>query len=561
MLTQHILFTSHSICDRSWELRSTKVADASNIIEILMRSRELSQNFFDISLKNTMPDPFIFKDMKQIIRKLTEAILKKRPIAILGDYDVDGISSTALFIKFLKHVNATYSYYIPNRFTDGYGFNTNVLDKFRDSLIVAVDCGSSALNELQYAYENGIDLVVIDHHDMNSIPENSVIANPHRPDESNNYRYLCAAGLSFICIVGINRELRNSNFYITIQEPKIVDYLDIVTLATICDVVPLIGLNRVFVQRGLKVIAEKKNIGISAIMKFSQTDHITAESIGFFLGPRLNAAGRLASADISLELLICDNASIAHQLAKQLDSLNKERQDLDQMILSEAEAMINQSSKIICVAKADWHSGVIGIVAGRLKEKFGKPAIVITGNDGGLWRASCRSTKNIDISQIIQRGIKAGIIDHGGGHPAAGGFSIEQEKIDSLKYFLEKQDICLEKEPFIADCIVENPSLQLVQNMQLLEPFGAANEYPKFIVRDMLLINFQIVKELHLSAIFQTKNGQKIKTISFKSAGSALHKAFEQNIGHRFDLLGTLSINHWNGNSSINLQIYDAILR
>lgn len=547
-----------SSTDRIWNIKNEIYATSENIVDVLLENRGMSHDIFDVSLKNTMPDPYVFVDMQRAVERVVKAVEEKQPIAILGDYDVDGISSTAIFVKFFKQIGAEHDYMIPHRVEDGYGLNTKNIDKFRDCLIIAVDNGATALKELAYAYSLGIEIVVIDHHEMLTIPENTIVVDPFRPDDFCEYRYLCAAGLVMMAVIGINRLLRQRGFYQNIQEPNLNEYLDLVALATICDVMPLIGLNRAFVKVGLRLIENRKNIGIYTMMKMSSYPvEINSESIGFFFGPRLNAAGRLDSASISLKLLITDDANEAEILAAKLEQLNEERKKLDQTIIKFAEKQADFSQKFICAWGEGWHEGVIGIVAGRLKEKYNKPTIVISCKSD-ICQASCRSTVDVDISKIIQQGIERQLILSGGGHAIAGGFLISQNKIADFVEFLKAYDLPeIQPKEFSVDCRVlgDNLDFEFVEKLNTLEPFGECNARPRFVIENVFLESIRIIKEQHIS--LSLKNLPKIRAISFKSVGTSIEDIIANKVGEFCSLLGTVSFSCWREQKYISLILED----
>lgn len=547
-----------SSTDRIWNIKSDIRATSENIIDILLENREISRDILDVSLKNTMPDPYVFVDMQRAVERIVRAIEEKQPVAILGDYDVDGISSTAILVKFFKQIGVKYDYVIPHRVEDGYGLSTKNIDKFRDCLIITVDNGTTALKELAYAYSLGIEIVVVDHHEMSVIPENTIVVNPYRPDDCCEYKYLCAAGLVMMFVIGINRLLRQRGFYRSVQEPNLNKYLDLVALATICDVMPLIGLNRAFVKAGLRLIEKKENVGIYTMMKMSSYPvEINSESIGFFFGPRLNAAGRLDSASTSLKLLITDDANEAGILAAKLEQLNEERKKLDQAIMKFAEKQADFSQKFICTWGEGWHEGVIGIVAGRLKEKYNKPAIVISCKSD-VCQASCRATANVDISKIIQKGIEKQLILSGGGHAVAGGFLIAQNKISDFVEFLKGYDFpeVLPKE-FTVDCRVlgENLDDRFVEQVSMLEPFGECNERPYFVIENVVIESIKIIKDQHVSV--SLKGLPKVRIISFKSVGTAVGETLANMVGKVCNLLGTVSFSYWRNQRYISLILED----
>ena len=548
-----------SVLGNVWNIKTQEKVDENNIVDVLLKNRGYSQDFMNATMKNTMPDPYSFIDMEKAIDRIYEAITKKQRIAILGDYDVDGISSTCIFLKFFKEIGVNCVYTIPNRMDEGYGLNISNIEKYKDYLIIAVDCGSSSIDELNYARENNIDVVVIDHHTMNCIPEGAVaIVNPHRPDESDEFKYLCATGLVFMCVVGFNRLLKQKGFYKN-NAPQLMDYLDLVALATVCDVVELKGLNRAFVINGLEIIRMKKNLGIRELLALRDKSEVNAETIAFFIGPNLNAGGRLESADIGVKLLTTDNSTEAKQLALDLFNLNKERQEIESLMVEESVSMIDKDLKYICVFNPDWHVGVIGIVAGRLKEKYNKPAIVICCDKNGLGKASCRSIEGVDISKIVKKGIDAKVISSGGGHAMAAGFSLPVENIPSLCEFL-KSEIQYDPKPktFDVDAIVNlsDLSLDFVKKMDQLSPFGQGNPSPVFVISGVKIICSRILKDQHISVMLSDDFGNKLKGISFRCVGTALEDVLS-NTSKKLKILGELCISVWKDKQSLNLLIRD----
>ena len=549
-----------SLSSNVWNIKTTEKVDESNIVDVLLKNRGYSQDFMNSTMKNTMPDPYSFIDMEKAVERIYEAIVNKQPIAILGDYDVDGISSTCIFLKFFKDIGVDCVYAIPNRMDEGYGLNIPNIERYKNHLIIAVDCGSSSAYELNYAKENNIDVVVIDHHAMNCVPEGAVaIVNPHRPDESDDFKYLCAAGLVFMCVVGLNRLLKRKDFYRNIATPQLMDYLDLVALATVCDVVALKGLNRAFVINGLQIILMKKNLGIREVLALRDKSEINAETIAFFIGPSLNAGGRLETADIGVKLLTTDNPAEAKQLSLKLFNLNKKRQEIESLMVEESLSMIDENLNHICVFNPDWHVGVIGIVAGRLKEKYNKPTIVICCDKNGVGKASCRSIEGIDISQIVKKGIDAGIISSGGGHALAAGFSLPVENIPLLQKFL-RAEMHYDSKPktFDVDAIIDlsDLSLDFVKKTEELAPFGQGNSSPIFVISDAKIVCSRILKDQHISVMLSDDSGNTLKGISFRCMGTALEDALLSS-QNKLKFLGELCISTWNNTRSVNFLIRD----
>lgn len=551
-----------SLTDKTWQIKSEDVpSDTERLREILLENRSINDvvHFLNPQVSHLMPDPLNFIDMEKAVNRVARAIQKKELITIFGDYDADGVSSTSLLVKFFKHVKVPFQYIIPNRIDDGYGVSKKNIDKYKNSLIIAVDCGCNAIKELKYAKENGIEVIVIDHHKMESVPEAVAIINPHRPDECGNYKYLCAAGLVFIFLVGLNRELKTRKFY---QEgPELIDYLDIVAIATVCDVMELIDLNRAFVSTGIKIIKKRKNFGIDALMSVGHIENVDSETLAFFFGPRINAAGRLASADLGVELLTTQNPIEARKIALKLDSLNQNRKEMETEIIEDIRTKIDPKLSFICLADRSWHAGIIGIIAGRLKEAHNKPAFIISVDSEGCGKASCRSVEGVDVSAIIRKAIEAGIVSSGGGHELAAGFSIQEEKIADFVEFL-KSEIPYTQfagKELLAECFIPIKLVLsgAVETMSKLEPFGVGNPRPKFVVPNVRITACKIIGERHIQTVLSDASGNQLRTISFKSVGTKLgdilmHEARE------ISVCGTICVSQWRGRQQISFKIEDA---
>jgi single-stranded-DNA-specific exonuclease len=554
-----------SLTNKIWNIRS-EIDESSDIVEILAKNRGIEdlQAFARVSLRNSMPDPFIFVDMERAANRIIEAIKNKQKIAVLGDYDVDGVSSVAILLKFFERVGADCAYSIPNRMDEGYGLSVANIEKYKDCLIIAVDCGANAIDELKFAKDNGIDAIVLDHHKMSEIPAAFALVNPHRPDETGDYKYLCAAGVVFLCVVAINSLLKEINFYAGKEEPDLASYLDLVALATVCDVVDLVGLNRAFVSTGLKIIKRRQNLGMDALLStLKNCSDVNAETIAFFLGPKLNAAGRMESADLSLKLLTTKNPIEARKIALRLDDLNKERQALESEMMEKAASFAEEDQNFVCACDADWHIGIIGIIAGRLKDKYGKPSIVISRDANGIGKASCRSIEGVDISGIVKRGVEQGVILSGGGHALAAGFSVDMSKIGDLLEFLAS-DIKYESRlpELTADCALplNRISVALIESIAVLEPFGAGNKRPKFVIPNVRITSAKVVGENHVSFSLTDENGNSIRGISFRSLNTPLGDVLLNEINF-INALGTATISTWNGRKSVNFLLEDAAAR
>lgn len=532
----------------------------NELLAILAENRNITNlsEFISINISNSIPDPYIFKDMQRACEKTLEAIKNKKSIAILGDYDVDGISSTAILVKFFNYLKIKNYYFIPNRLDEGYGVSIKNLEKYKDSFIITVDTGSSAFCELEYAKNNNIDMIVLDHHDMHLIPEGFPIVNPHRPDENDDFKYLCAAGVVFLFVVGVNRLLRENGFYKDLREPNLIELTDLVALATIADVVDIKGLNRAFVGTGLKIISQLKNTGLAALLSLADGRKINSELIAYWIGPRINAAGRLETGEIAARMLTTTDPLDAKALALKLDGLNRSRQEIEALMSEEAHAMVTPEDNFICVYKEDWHIGIIGILAGRLKEKYNKPTIVLAKAKDGMARASCRSITNVNISLLIQEAIDQKIITSGGGHALAAGFSMEISKIPDLKEFLKTKLTTKNPLPEILIDTVLNTDIlssNLIERISVLEPFGAANARPKFLIPNIWPQGTKILAEKHIQFSIPYKNSE-LRAICFNAVGGALEKHLLNPKGP-ISCIGELSINTFRGIDYLNFSVSD----
>ncbi|MDR1362072.1 MAG: single-stranded-DNA-specific exonuclease RecJ [Holosporaceae bacterium] len=555
-----------SLTKKVWAIHSGHLPlnSVDEIVPAILKNRgiEKQDDFKKASLTPSMLDPSDFLDMEKAICRIIKALKNGEKISIFGDYDVDGVCSTSIFVNFLDHLGANYSYFVPSRLKEGYGLNLEAIKKCRDSsLLITVDCGCTAIEELSYAKECGIDVIVLDHHKMSTIPPAVAVINPHRPDEKDKYKTLCATGLAFICMVGVNRQLESSGFYgeRKIAKPNADDYLDLVALATVCDVVELVGLNRLLVANGIKSIKKRKNLGIDALMSLNKGHGINSDTIAFFLGPRLNAPGRIASADISVKLLTTKNPIEAKKLALRLDELNKERQLLEARITAEAEESIDDNLKFICVYSQEWHAGVIGIVAGRLKEKYNKPSFVIALDPNGNGRASCRSIGNFDLSPLIGSAMARGIVFSGGGHSLAAGFSVNAGHLDDLIDFLksEVQYDATTRELY-ADCFMSLGAISssMVKSIAALGPFGMGHRHPKFVIQNLTISQTRVVGQNHIQTVLQDEKNNVLRGIAFKALGTELGDVL-MNHSAPVNVLGGLSISEWRGEEYVNLYLED----
>ena len=544
----------------------------SKLLSIRQIKKDEISSFLNPLIKNFLPNPYNLTDMEKSTLRVAKAINKKEKLGIFGDYDVDGATSTALLGNYFSELNLDYETYIPDRKKEGYGptiksFKT-LIDK-NVKLIFTVDCGTLSFEAIDFANNNKVDVIVLDHHQSEiKLPNAFSIINPNRLDDKSNLQYLCAAGVSFMFLVSLNRELRNKNWFEdnNINEPNLINYLDLVSLGTVCDVVPLIGLNRAIVKQGLKVFKSKKNLGLKTLLEICKIEaNPSTYHLGYLLGPRINAGGRVGKCSHGANLLLNKDPKFSFKLASELDQFNKERQilekDLLKKILNELEDTSNDP--VLILSGKNWHEGVIGIVAARLKDKFNKPVILIS-LDGDIGKASARSIIGFDIGSVIISATQENILLKGGGHKMAGGFSIQIENINMFKNFVFKkfksinEDLKSEK-PLLLDSIIAPSAvnLEFYNKIALLSPFGSGNPEPKFIIEDVKTINGNIIGEKHIKSVLLGKDGSTIKSIAFNATENDLSGYLLKKNSKSFNIAGKLSLNEWKGQSNVEFIIDD----
>jgi len=544
----------------------------SKLLSIRKIKKEEIVSFLNPLIKNVLPNPNNLIDMQKSTLRTIKAISNNEKIAIFGDYDVDGATSTALLGNYFSKLNLDYEIYIPDRKNEGYGPSIESFKKLinkKVKIIYTVDCGTLSYGAIDYAKTNNIDVIVLDHHQSEvNLPNAFSIVNPNRFDDKSDLQYLCAAGVSFMFLISLNRELRNTNWFTqnNILEPNLIEYLDLVSLGTVCDVVPLVGLNRAIVKQGLEVIKMKKNLGIKTLLDICKIEtKPSTYHLGFMLGPRINAGGRVGKCSHGANLLLNKDPKKSFKLASELDQYNKERQILEKDLLHK---ILNQTKNysndpVLILSGNNWHEGVIGIVAARLKDKFNKPVIIISTKDG-LGKASARSVVGFDIGSVIIAATQQDILLKGGGHKMAGGFSIKLENLDKLKEFVFRKfkninmDLTSNK-PLLLDSVISPSAINLdfFNKVDLLSPFGSGNPEPKFAIKDVKMINGKIVGEKHVKSVLLGKDGTSIKTIAFNAVDSNLGEYLLTKNNKYFDIAGKLSLNEWKGQSNVEFIIDD----
>ena len=563
-------------CDERLALSLAQSLEVPEIVGQLLAARGVSledaPDFIDPTLRHSLPDPMSLRDMEIGARRLALAVTDGELIGIFGDYDVDGATSAALLQRFFKQVGGKTTVYIPDRIRESYGPNAPALTMLAEQgvrVLVTVDCGISAFDALAAGAEAGLDTIVVDHHIAESrLPEAFAVINPNRLDEDGSLGQLAAVGVTFLLLVALNRLLREAGWYSQRPEPDLRDLLDIVALGTVCDVVPLTGPNRALVRQGLRVMARRTNTGIAALSDIAGIDAPPGTyHAGFVLGPRVNAGGRVGESSLGVRLLSTEDPDEAREIAQKLNGFNRERQAIEADVLEAATAQIEARDPgdvpLIIAAGEGWHPGVIGIVASRLVEKFGRPAVVVA-IDGGTGKASCRSVPGIDFGAAITAARQAELLINGGGHAMAAGFTVATERLAELGTFLfermagqapNTKAAALNLDGALA---VEGATMELIETIAKLGPFGAGNPEPRFAISGARLIKADVVGTGHVRCVLAGRTGTRLKAIAFRKANEPLGLALLSGQHELFHFAGTLRIDHWQGRQSVQLTIQDA---
>ena len=532
-------------------------------------------NFINPKLQNLMPDPFCMKDMEKAAKRIAEAIVKKQKVAIIGDYDVDGATSSSVLRLYLESVGIEPEIHIPER-DEGYGPSRQAFDEFAAfgaELVITVDCGTTAFDVFDYAGSLNIPVIVLDHHEAEvRLPEVYAVVNPKRLDESDDYpylKYMAAVGVVFCTIVAVNRELRKQWFFAGREEPNLLQWLDLVALGTVCDVVPLLGLNRAFVRQGLRIMSLRSNTGLRALIdKSGISEAPSAFHLGYVLGPRINACGRVGEASLGNKLLCSRDDFQAGQLADKLNEFNAQRKEIEAYVLLSAIEMLEgtpQEYPIAFAAGKDWHQGVVGIVAGKLKERYNVPAFVMSIEPDEV-KGSARSVPGVDLGALIIAAKEKGLLTKGGGHTMAAGFSLPEDKIEAFRRFAGEYVRQKLGEEDVAPVIEVDSALDLLgantdfaAALELLEPFGAGNAEPKIVLEHVRVVKPGIVGAGHVRCFLTSGNGGSLKAMAFKIADTELGKTLLNSQGAAFDIAGVLRRDNWQGRNSVQFIIDDAI--
>ncbi len=576
-----------SLSGRRWVWREAEdriglgIAQRLGVPEILGRMLAIrgvgvegAADFLTPTLRALMPDPSVLTDMDIAADRLARAVRQGETVAVFGDYDVDGACSAAIMTRVLRDLGCSALPYVPDRLSEGYGPNLPALQRLAASgasLIVCVDCGTAAGSVL--AGMRGIaDIIVLDHHKAEGPPPDVVATvNPNRLDCTSGLGNLCAGAIAFLTCVALVRSLRRSGHFTGRQEPNLLDLLDMVALASVCDVMPLVGLNRAFVYQGLKVLARRDRPGLAALMDAAGVkERPSAMTLGFALGPRINAGGRIGEADMGLRLLLSGDAHEATTLAQTLDGVNRQRQQVEAEMLDEAMAsaasQLAAGHAVVLVAGAGWHAGVVGIVASRIKEKFNRPACV-AGSVDGIAKGSGRSVAGLDLGEAVIAARQLGILATGGGHAMAAGFSLRDDQLASFHAFLDDRLAAARNLPGAADLMIEGSVAvggvtdALAEQLARLAPFGPGNDEPVLVLPRVRVARADRIgrEGATIRAFLEPEGGgSRLKSVMFRAKEGAVADALLEKRGAPLHLAGNVRIEHWNGMSSANFIIQDA---
>lgn len=532
----------------------------------------------DPTIRGFMPDPSIFQDMDRAAERLADAVEARETITVYGDYDVDGATSAALLIRLLRMLGLEAGHYIPDRLMEGYGPSGEALVRIGEAgskLIVTVDCGAMAFDALAQAKGAGLEVIVVDHHKCSSeLPAAFALVNPNRLDEADDaasHGHLAAVGVAFLLGAGLIRTLRNRSYFTNRPEPRLMELLDLVALGTVADVAQLKGLNRAFVAQGLKVMSARRNVGMSALIQASRlTRAPICSDLGFALGPRINAGGRVGKSDLGVRLLTTEDPSEAQEIALELDRLNEERRAIEAEVQEQAEAMLagQHNRAVALLSGKGWHPGVIGIVAGRIKEKTGKPSIVIAVDEDGVGKGSGRSIAGVDLGAAIISAREAGYLEAGGGHAMAAGLTVREDRIDALADWLDERlaaDVARASgnQALLVDAIVAPRGLNpaFVDAMESAGPYGMGWPGPRVVTGPVRIVKCDIVGKDHVRAIVAGDDGQSFKAMAFRQGETQLGQTLlHGERGQRYWIAGRAKIDDWGAAPKAELHIDDIAL-
>ncbi len=585
-----VLGVRKSAAERVWRERLTPseaglaqaVAQRLGLPEVVARvlagrgvGLDEAQQFLEPTVKALMPDPSTLVDMDAAAAIVADAVLGGTPIAVFGDYDVDGATSSALVARYLAFMGAATRIHIPDRIVEGYGPNGPAIRALKAQgagLLICVDCGSTAFEAFEEARAVDLPVVVIDHHQVGErLPEIAALVNPNRQDDLSGQGHLAAVGVTFLFLVALNRELRRRGVFTGRREPDLLALLDLVAVGTICDVVPLKGLNRAFVARGLAVLHRRSNAGLAALCDSARVHgRPTPYHLGFLVGPRINAGGRIGDAALGARLLTTENLEEARAIAETLDRLNTERQAIEAIMLEEGDAQALAASAdglpaVLLTGSDQWHPGVVGLVASRLKERYRRPAFAIAYDGEGRGTGSGRSVPGVDLGRAVRAAVEEGILEKGGGHAMAAGLTVRRTRLPDLSAFFSErlaEDVALataENELKIDGALTAGgATLDLMRMLEQAGPYGAGHAEPLFAFPSHRIAFADVVGNGHVRLTLSSGGGDGLKAIAFKAADTALGRLILSKRGQSLHVAGCLSVDTWQGNERVQLRVIDA---
>ena len=569
--------------DERGNARALTIAQRLGIPELLARvlagrgvEADAAEAYLDPTIKRLMPDPDTLTGMKEASARIADAIMRGENVAIFGDYDVDGATASALLAGYLRLCWLDPIIHIPDRIFEGYGPNIDAIKSFAErgvKLLITVDCGTTSNVTLLEAQKLGLEVVVIDHHQADEeLPAAVAIVNPNRADDLSGLGHLAAAGLVFVTLVALTRALRQRAFWTAARpEPDLLSLLHLVALGTVADVVPLKGLNRAFVAKGLIALRRRDHVGLTALMDAARlAGPPECWHLGFLLGPRINAGGRIGRADLGVRLMLEQDPSECARIAAELDRLNRERQQIELATVeqAEAEAMaalgLEEKGAVVVTAAEGWHPGVVGLVAARLKERYGRPAFAIALEPGGTGTGSGRSIAGVDLGRAVRQGVRDGLLLKGGGHAMAAGVTLRKDALGAFRAFLEDTlaasvEVARRDSALMIDGAVSagGVNLALVEMLSRAGPFGAGNPEPLMALPAHTLSFADPVGENHIRARFRSGDGKFVNAIAFRAAGQPLGRALLDNRGRAMHAAGFLAVDRWQGEERVQMRLVD----
>jgi len=587
----HFLGVAQSLTGRAWRdrldergsARALAIAQRHGIDELLARvlagrnvDPDQVESYLDPTIKRLMPDPTTLTDMSAASARIADAIMGGESVAIFGDYDVDGATASALLCRYLRHCGMDPILHIPDRIFEGYGPNRDAIRSFAErgaKLLITVDCGVTSVEPLAEAKTLGLDVVVIDHHQADEqLPVAVAVVDPNRADDLSGLGHLAAVGLVFLALVAVTRELRLRGYWTgTRSEPDLLSLLHLVALGTVADVVPLHGLNRAFVAKGLIALRRRESPGATALMDVARLSGPPEPwHLGFLLGPRINAGGRIGRADLGVRLLLEEEPGEAARIAAELDRLNRERQQIEQATLAQAEAEalaalgLEEKGAVVVTAAAGWHPGIVGLVAARLKERYDRPAFAIAFEPGGTGTGSGRSIAGADLGRAVRRAVQEGILLKGGGHAMAAGVTLKKDALTTFRAFLENTlaepvELARRERVLLIDGAVAAGgfNFSLADLLARAGPFGAGNPEPVLALPAHTLVHADPIGENHVRARLRSGDGKFVNAIAFRALDQPLGKALLENRGRAIHAAGQIAVDRWQGEERVQLRLAD----